>query len=327
MNDEPNAPNDPLAHLIHAAGRREVPPQAAYERVLSATTQVWQAKVRRRRWRLLASAVAGIGVVAAGTSMLLQSTFAPQPTAEPIAQVARVIGSVQVRSADAETWISLREDTGTLHRGAILRTEAASAAALRLEDVSVRIANDTEVVLESESRVRVIRGKIYIDTGSDGRVNRMLVVSEAASVSDVGTQFEVQYRDGGYRVRVREGEILLQRGAQRRRGLAGDQISIDNTGAFNVATVAANDPAWDWVHVLASAPDIDDKPLTVLLAWVARETGAPVRYATPDVERRATATILHGSIRHLAPLEALAVMLATTDLRHEVLADGTIMIK
>jgi hypothetical protein len=29
----------------------------------------------------------------------------------------------------------------------------------------------------------------------------------------------------------------------------------------------------------------------------------------------------------LAPLEALAVMLATTDLEHEVLDDGTIMIK
>ena len=52
-----------------------------------------------------------------------------------------------------------------------------------------------------------------------------------------------------------------------------------------------------------------------------------MRYATPAIERRASGTILHGSIRGLEPLEALAVMLATTDLRHEVLADGTIMIK
>ena len=81
------------------------------------------------------------------------------------------------------------------------------------------------------------------------------------------------------------------------------------------------------MNALASAPDIDNQPLTVLLAWVARETGVPVRYATPAIERKASATILHGSIRRLEPLQALAVMLATTDLRHEVLADGTIMIK
>ena len=44
----------------------------------------------------------------------------------------------------------------------------------------------------------------------------------------------------------------------------------------------------DWVHALASAPDIDNQPLTILLAWVARETGVAVRYATPAIERRAS---------------------------------------
>jgi hypothetical protein len=128
-------------------------------------------------------------------------------------------------------------------------------------------------------------------------------------------------------VRVREGEVLLQRGAAHRRGRAGAQISIDVNGIASSAAIAADDPAWRWVNQLVAAPDIDNQPLTTLLAWVARETGVAVRYATPAIERRASGTILHGSIRGLEPLEALSAMLATTDFRHEVLADGTIVIK
>jgi hypothetical protein len=128
-------------------------------------------------------------------------------------------------------------------------------------------------------------------------------------------------------VRVREGEILLQRDDGVRRGAAGQEISIDASGAVSIASIRPDDPAWAWVQTLAAAPDIDRQPLTVLLAWVSRETGASIRYATPAVEHKAATTILHGSIRHLTPLEALTVMLATTDLSHELLADGTIMIK
>ena len=51
-----------------------------------------------------------------------------------------------------------------------------------------------------------------------------------------------------------------------------------------------------------------------------------VRFADAEVERRASTTTLHGTIRSLAPLEALSVMLATTDLAHRLLPDGTILI-
>jgi ferric-dicitrate binding protein FerR (iron transport regulator) len=257
----------------------------------------------------------------------LHSLNSQRPVVEPVAQVARVIGTVRIRPVDSRDWTSLHEDEGLLPSDTVLRTEAASAAALQFDEVSVRIAGGAEVMLESRSRLRLISGRIYVDTNSVGAAGRMLVVTDVGSVSDVGTQFEVQYREGEYRVRVREGEVLLQHGSQRERGVAGEQISIDRAGTVGIVAFPDDDPAWHWVQVLASAPDIDDQPLTVLLAWVARETGLAIRYATPAIERRANTTILHGSVRHLEPLQALAIMMATTDLRHEVLSDGTIMIK
>jgi ferric-dicitrate binding protein FerR (iron transport regulator) len=327
MSDQPHLPDDPLVRLIRAAGNREMPPAQVRERALAAATQVWNAKVRRRQWRVAASFAAGVAVLAVSAGIALQSINAVHaPVATPIAQVARLIGPVHFHPVDADDWRVLREQEEMLPAGAVVRTEARGAAALQIENVSVRIAGGAEVVLESRSRLRLVHGKVYLDTGGGGS-GRMLVITDAGSVSDVGTQFEVQYVNRSYHVRVRDGEILLQRGAQRSRGVAGEQLSIDPDGAIRVSPIASNDPAWSWVHALSTPPDIDNQPLTILLAWVARETGVSVRYATPAIEHKASTTILHGSVRNMEPLEALAVMLATTDLRHDVLSDGTIMIK
>lgn len=326
MSDESHSANDVLARLIQSAGRRESPPAAARERALAAATQAWRAQVvhrRRRQFVALAAGVAALGVATVWGVRLLDS---PASLGAPIARVERVIGAVHVRSPDADRWHSLQESNAGLLAGAVLRTDSGSAAAVRIDQSSVRLASGAEVVLESSSRLRLIRGKVYIDTGGAGGAGRMHVATELGSASDVGTQFEVQYTSDAWRVRVREGAVLLQQGEQRRRAGAGEQVSIDAQGAVSVSSIASTDPQWRWVQALAAAPDIDNQPLTLLLAWVARETGASVRYATADVERRAARTILHGSIRHLAPLEALAVMLATTDLQYEVV-DGVILIK
>lgn len=327
MKDRSSIPPDTLASLIRAGGHREAPPEWAYERAYAAMMDAWQAKVRARRARTIAALAASIAVlgVAAGLTLNL---FGSRPRAvASIGHVERVIGSVQVRAAGANEWTLLKETAAALPERTELRTLAGSAAALQVADVSVRIADRTQLVLDSQAHLSLLQGTVYVDTGGEVAQRGMLIVAGSTSVTDVGTQFEVRYRGSDYRVRVREGGVLLQRGALRRRGTAGEQITIDADDVVRSAAIAANDPDWRWIHSLASAPDIDEQPLTVLLAWVARESGVKVRYASPAVERKATATILHGSIQRLEPLQALEVMLATTDLRHEVLSDGTILIK
>jgi ferric-dicitrate binding protein FerR (iron transport regulator) len=327
MNQPITPSQDSLARLVQVGGRREMPPAQAYERALTAATDVWQATVRRRRWRVAFAAAASVAALAVGAAITLRSLDSPAPPAEPVAQIVRVIGAVSVRTGRGGDWTEAREGTDWLPTHTSLRTAAASALALQLGEVSVRIASDAEVVLESRSQLRLMHGKVYIDTGNHSPPGRVSVITPAAAVSDVGTQFEVQYDRATYQVRIREGEVLLRHEAGERRGRAGEQLSIDASGAIRSTPIAADDPAWRWIQVLASAPDVDDQPLSVLVAWVARETGIKVRYATPAIEQRAMTTILHGSIHNLEPLQALSVMLATTDLQHEVLADGTIMIK
>lgn len=327
MSDRSPIPPDALASLIQACGRREAPPEWAHERAYVAMTDAWRAKLRARRARMIATLAASIAVLGVTAALTLNLVGSRPPPVASVGQVERVIGSVQVRPAGVGEWTLLKETAAALQEGTELRTLAGSAAALQIRGVSVRIADRTQLVLDSQARLSLQQGTVYVDTGGNVEQRGMLIVAGSTSVTDVGTQYEVRYLGSDYRVRVREGAVLLQRGAVRRRGTAGEQITIDEDDVFRSAAIAANDPDWRWIHSLATAPDIDDQPLTVLLAWVARESGVKVRYASPAIERKATATILHGSIQRLKPFEALEVMLATTDLRHEVLSDGTILIK
>lgn len=325
MNERESRPldADALARLIQAAGRREAPPERAYAQTLDVATVAWRAKIRRRQQRLVAWA-ASVTIVAVGAWFAVTSQVGP---AQPIARVERIIGSVEVRTSTAGGWATLRDESQSIVASTLLRTHEGSRLSVLLADaVSLRLAEDTEVSVESASRIHLRSGKVYVDTGGRGN-GRVQVVTAAAVASDVGTQFEIQYRRQVYRLRVREGAVQLQRGATNLRSAAGEQLSIDVNGAITTTPVAASDTGWQWTEGLAPAPDIDNQPLTVLLDWVVRETGRAIRFSNAETERRAQRTILHGNIRLLAPLDALSVMLATTDLEYVVLDDGTIMIQ
>lgn len=326
MNErEPRPPDaDALAKLIQAAGRREEPPERAYAQTLDVATAAWHAKIRRRQRRVTAWLAASVAVATAGTWFVVTSQVG---TAQPIARVERIIGSVDVRTGNTGGWATLRDESQSIVAGTLLRTHEGSRLGVLLADaVSLRLAEDTQVSVESASRIHLRSGKVYVDTGVRGNA-RVQVVTDAGVASDVGTQFEIQYRQQVYRLRVREGAVQLQRGATNLRSAAGEQLSIDVNGAITRTPVAASDTGWQWTQGLTSAPDIDNQPLTVLLDWVARETGRAIRFSNAETERRARRTILHGNIQLLAPLDALSVMLATTDLEYVLLDDGTIMIQ
>jgi ferric-dicitrate binding protein FerR (iron transport regulator) len=318
---------DTVAQLIRTAGRRAEPPAEAFEQVLSAATGAWRDKVRRRRQRYQFAAIAASLVAAAGIGYLL--TYLPREPAPGVARADRLIGTIEIRSSAGGDWSTLRDESMQLAAGSQLRTHAGSRAGVILDNgTSLRLADATDIVLDSGSSLRLIAGKIYLDTGVIASKTRHVeVVTPAGTARDVGTQFEVQYRDAAYRLRVRDGRVLLSRDAGEIAGDAGDQVSIDASGGVERARIAQGDSDWQWAESVAPAPDIDEKPLTVLLDWVGRETGKAVTFERPEVERKASTTILHGSIRNLAPLEALSVMLATTDLEYALRDDGTILIR
>ncbi len=123
------------------------------------------------------------------------------------------------------------------------------------------------------------------------------------------------------RLRVREGSVSIDQGGRSLVGTAGEQIMIDDFGGVRRSAIERASVDWAWAEAVAPVPDVDGRPATQLIGWVARETGRRLRYESPAVEERAASVILHGNIHHLPPLAALEAMLATTDLEYVLEGD------
>ncbi len=319
---------DMVATLIQAAGRRENPPQDAYEETLAIATDSWQKKVRQRHNRQRVYWAAAASVVAAIAVAWLVNT-GPVNNVPQVASMDRIIGSAEIKTGAHAKWSVLRDEDHKLINGTAIRTHDGSYAGIMLDGgISLRMAVDTEILIDTASRIQLISGKVYLDTGSmNGTPNQIAIVTPAGTAWDLGTQFEVIYRDDSYRLRVREGTVVLDSGGEEIQSAAGEQLLIDAQGDYSRSRVSPDDPEWKWAESLAPALDIEGKPVSDLVAWVSRETGRSVHYSNKNTEKKSERTILHGNIRHLAPMDALSVMLATTDLEHIVEDDGTILIR
>jgi ferric-dicitrate binding protein FerR (iron transport regulator) len=316
-----NEPKDLVESLIRAAGRRAEPPDEAYRHVLAAATAALHKKTARRRERLWVVWAAAASVLALGVTLVIQ--WMPGAQCEELARIERAIGAVE-RATD-DVWQPARESAAVLTKGVKVRTLAGAGAGLRLVGgASLRLAAGTEIMLDEPERLYLRAGTIYLDhRGSVGTGYR--IETPAGVVRDLGTQFELRVEGGSLRLRIREGRVAVDRAGQTVEGSAGEQLELNELGDVVRSAIAATAVTWQWAETLASTPDVDGRPATELIAWVARETGRRLRYEAPAVEQRAATVILHGNIRHLPPLAALDAMIAATDLDYVLDGDAILI--
>jgi ferric-dicitrate binding protein FerR (iron transport regulator) len=321
-----NADRDPLGEVVRIVGRRLAPPEAHYEQVLAAATDAWQRKVRsrrRRRW-LLATAAAMI-TMAVGLIAVLQ--WMPRNSAIATATVVR--GNAALRLSDDQAWQPLHPGS-PIPAGTLVRTGARGTLALTLDGgTAVRVKELSDVTLESTDMLRLRGGTIYVDSGLGQNGQSVRIQTDLGTVRDIGTIFEIRATPSSLRIRVREGRVDLEIPAQSEllQTGAGEQLEIDPLGTIRRSDLASSDAAWRWAEALATAPEIEGRPLLQFLAWVARETGRRLEFEEPAIEAQAREVVLHGKTRDLAPLQALDLLLSTTDLEYVLPSDDVIVIR
>jgi ferric-dicitrate binding protein FerR (iron transport regulator) len=305
-----------LARLLRDAGPRPLPSASAMEDVRRAVEAEWRATVaarnRRRQWSYVAAA-AGVAVAAIGLWIARPLYIS---LAAPIAQVARVEGQVEYRESPDAAWQRVSTATG-LRPGAEIRTAAGGKAALQLaEGVDVRMDSGTRLALNDSQRASLSGGAVYVDAGAgaQARTSDFLVETPLGEVRHLGTQYEARLVDAALRVGVREGLVAVRRDGTDVVGNAGEQLLIRGDRVQRSA-LSATDAQWRWAGDVVPPFDIEGRSLDVFLAWVARETGRSLVYASHDVEQRARETKLSGSVAGLSPDAALEAVLATTELR------------
>ena len=324
---------DVLGELVHAAGRRTAPDREDYEHVLHAAMSAWQKTLRARRRRKWALSLAA-AVISAAVGVVTIRHLMPRTVASVVATTVVVHGNAAMRSPEDGTWRPLQLNASIV-AGSHLRTGAAAGLAFELNGgVSARLDKQSEVEVASSRAMRLIAGAVYVDTGTahtSGDVQssgRLRVETALGTVSDVGTVFQIRAEPAVLHIAVREGLVQLDAPdhSARFQSAAGEELQVDEHGTAHRAPFAATHPDWAWAEALA-APEVEGRSLLQFLAWVARETGRTLRFQGPDVEAQARAVVLHGKTLDLTPLQALDLMLSTTDLEYMLSADEAIVIR
>ncbi len=320
--------DDALGRLIRQAGRRQTPPEAVYRDVLDAASGAWREKVSSRRRRRAAFAVAATILLGLATVGLIQRFPGSAPAPVPVAKVDHGFGPVVVKNPLDERWQTLAGSGFELVEGARVRIGDAGGLNLRLSgNGSLRIAEQTEISLASARDIYLDRGAVYLDTERNRGRDPIQIHTALGSLQHVGTQFEARYTVNELRLRVREGSVLLHRGEDVMTVESGHQVTVNFEGEAETTRISSFGDQWAWVEALATMPDTNEQPLSAFLEWFSRETGRNIHFANSGLKTRAYTTILHGRTERLVPMEALGVMLQTTDFQYTVTGEGEILIE
>jgi ferric-dicitrate binding protein FerR (iron transport regulator) len=117
---------------------------------------------------------------------------------------------------------------------------------------------------------------------------------------------------------VREGSVAWAAARGGSTVNAGTEVLIDRNQRVTRSELDASGNAWSWTATMAPDVDIEGRPLSEFLDWVARETGRRLVIAD-EATRQQVATInMHGSVDGLAPMDALYAVMASTSLRFDL---------
>jgi ferric-dicitrate binding protein FerR (iron transport regulator) len=293
--------------LIKLAGERDMPSSEGMERARQAARESWahmlksrEAAPRSSRFKLLGFALAA-GVAAVGVLLWMQRPLSVP--SELVAHVATLTGEARLEGTDAVTAarVALPILTGTT-----LATGNGRVALTFGDSLSLRVDRQTRLRFDSRDQVTLLAGALYVDSGGINAVPALRIETPAGAVRHVGTQYQVHVAGNVTLVRVREGRVLLSGESGAPTDIAaGDELQVSGADMRWRRGLPYFGEDWEWSAGIAPALEIENRPLTEFITWVAREHGWQVRFVDVALQSRAADIRLHGS---LDPLDSAAML-------------------
>jgi ferric-dicitrate binding protein FerR (iron transport regulator) len=325
---------DALQDLLREMAPGAQPAPEVRERIRRAVAAEWRAAVAqaapspelslaRRRWQRPAMALAAGLAVAAVALGVIQSS--PPAAPATVARITRIGGPVE--AGGTGNWQPVAAGQ-SLAAGQEVVTGPTGKAALALpRGVTLRLDTNTRIALAGIDRIHVERGAVYLDAGARPEpASSVQIDSPFGSTRHLGTQYEVRVTPDDMQVSVREGRVeLATADTTPTVAQAGEQLLVSPAGAVERIALDKHDPRWNWIGDVTPPFSIEDRRLSEFLAWVCRETGRELEFASPQVQATAEGIILRGSVAGLSPDDALAAVMATTELAYSE-DEGRLMI-
>lgn len=312
-----NRSPETIENALRAVGRRPQPSEHGTRSAYSCAHARWQEVVRqrarRRLWRGAGLLAASFAFAAIGFG-LWSSARLP----ESVAVVAATYGHANLyplRDAAA-----LLHEDDVVRAGSIIETSSDARLALTLSTGhSLRLDYGTRLTLLDARRFSLEYGRVYVDSGPTQSAQPIRIVTPIASLTDVGTQFQVAWKNEALRVQVREGSVMLRtlsEGGMLADVSAGDVVAMQRSQELVHSSGTSFGPEWAWVAAAAPGLDASVRGLEQVLNWVCRELGYTLRYADARTERAVERVVLDGSMEGLTPEQTLEVLQNITTFRY-----------
>ncbi len=300
---------DPVVEKIRAAGPR--PPLLPFdiEELAAPARAVWQEKIaskRRRSRQRTYWALAAVLLVAVA-AVLYRSASVP------------VFATVRAYSGPAPERFTVGSQVGF---GTVLRTESAEWLAVWLGSHSLRLDAGSELRLDDESHIELLRGAIYLEASQAP----LRVRAGGIDIEHIGTRFEVRLSGGGVVVRVRDGRVRFGGEQQWTEVARGQQALGAAAGSFSVSESPSTGNSWQWIRKAAPPFESHGASLESVVTWLAGEAGWEVAIEPAlYLDASGQPTQVRGSIDRLSPEDALSRVLDGSDLRHHFDGDQVII--
>ena len=228
--------------LFKNAASRTRAPADDEARILAALHAEWkQATGRRRRRRLTVGLAAAASVVLA--IFVYTGVFNDSPSQTPTRMVASVVkqsGSVMTGPTRAHEAMQQLRAEETLMSGTLITTAYAARLAIRwLGGESIRLDENTRLILISETDIELLSGRIYIDSQADDNKpdskSELAINTPFGRVQHLGTQYMTSLTDGSVIVSVRQGSVSITANNEESIAEGGQQLSVSSKGNVNLA--------------------------------------------------------------------------------------------
>jgi len=216
-----------------------------------------------------------------------------------------------------------------LRAGDVLSTSSGALLALEWNDgASLRLDENTELVLHTEDEIELIQGRIYVDSGVDRAAAAPVSLSiqtHAGMVRHIGTQYLTAVQTAGIVVSVREGEVQVRPESGAASVRPGEQLSVSLDGEITQQVIPTHGAMWEWTERITPPLELDGMTALAFVQWAARETGHELVFESDAARQLAGETQLRGAVAQ-EPQRALYLILQTSDLEHEV-SGGNILVR
>ncbi|MFV2090629.1 MAG: FecR family protein [Pseudomonadales bacterium] len=303
--EQPDSDLD-VRRLMELAGRRLEPPAEVEQRVRDAVLRTWEEQPGKRRvklpriWYAMAATITlamTLGYFAGNTSR----------SELPAGEVIASHGGYSVRGSDGV-------ERSRIMPGSMVQTSAGGSLFIALQhDPTLRVDQETSLTFRQASEIWLHRGRIYLDNDNDAPVR---VMTRNATVTDIGTQFEISADGHRLSVVVREGQVDIELDGEVLTSTAaagiGETVKIEGLRLISREPVATMDSRWGWVQAAHPPFKLKQKSVAEYARWAARESGRTLIFDSEAVRQQAGLHRFSGEGEVNSGIDSVARTLRTT---------------